>query len=253
MPMPVEWIKKPPRTLVVGEGVYARALAGILAPGGLVTAKMLLQGLRVPHDMPGMRGKPRVWRDVGLIVLLWESELSTADVIWRHAQLWRTIQEWTEHLEFHELKWIIGLIDLPDNDTRERLRQQLLVSALDGNDGYGLWDRSSGLPRLLDLAEATCGVVYQEWEARKREDTGRLMLGDVRDALRAGDAGPIKSAANAAWDHFKLRLVDVDSYCQPPCHPNGHRWRDWLRDAVTNPVTPDTQQRGNEMLALLNL
>lgn len=253
LPMPPQWTEQFPRALVIGAGVYARTLAEILGTGGLVTAAMLEQGLRLPNDIEELKGKLPVWSDVSSVLLLWETGLSQADVIWRHLRLWELVKDWTERPEFHEISWIVVLSDPINDDSRDSLQRQLSVHAFDGSHGYSLWERSSGLGELLNLMQTTPKTDLQTWHVRQRGDAGRMVLAALHEALSGGDFAVIKCATDAAWTYFESRLIQLDFYCHPPCHPNGHAWRGWLRDAVTRPVTPDIHRAGCELLPMLTL
>lgn len=252
MPMPDDETETFPRALVVGEGVYARVLAEVLA-ADLITDDMLEGGIRLRREFGQTESEVPIWKDVTTAIFCWGTDLSLAHLLWRHLRIWKLIKKWTELKDVHEIACVIAVYDALDDQTQASLRQELIIPALDGTNGYSLWMRSTGLAALLALTQLANKTYFQQWQIRQRGNEGRRVLVDLRRALTGDDKDVMRSAIMAAWRYFEPRQIQLDFYCERPCHPNGHQWRKWLREAVTPPVTPEVMEAGRALLPLISV
>ncbi len=250
---PSDWLNKRPDTLIVGEGACARALSAVIQGAETVIFETTGDGSSLPKGWESRIRKLSPLQDVKTILLIWQSDMSAGDLLWRHARLWEFLLEWNSKDEFQKIGWVIVTNQVPGEEQRQQLARQILVPDLSGDHGYVFWGRTSGLPKLLEAVEQTHRGDCQEWQARRLHDAKRRQLAGLRKVLLDGDLDAVSKNSQAVLAQFKALEIEIDNYCVPNCHTNGNQWRSWLRNAVTNDVTPEMVARGRSFLPLLNL
>ena len=250
---PSDWLNKRPDILIVGEGSCARALSAVIQGAETVIFETKGDGSSLPKGWESRIRKLSPLQNVKAILLIWQSDMSAGDLVWRHSRLWEFILEWNGDDEFQKMGWVIATAHTQSAEQRHQLARQLLVPDLSGDHGYVLWERNSGLLELLEVVEQVHRVDRQEWEARKQHDAKRRRLADLTKVLLNGDLEDVGNYSQAVLAQFEALEMEIDNYCVPNCHTHGNQWRSWLRDAVTNDVTPEMMARGRSLLPLLNL
>lgn len=238
-----------PSLLVCGDGAFARALTQVLV-GSLRAEQVDLA--KAGHGESFGKTVSRLHR-ISTVLLIWHKEQALADMLWSHGQLWRLILSENGDNDCQSIRWLISSPTALTVDQRAQLARGLMVPEVNGQFGYALCERASGLKGLLETMATTTPADAQEWEARMNHDFKRQQLISLRNSLLNGNLGAVRAASQAVLAQFKSLEIEIDFYCVPPGHPNGGQWRAWLKEAVTRDVTLEMVAHGRSLLPSLNL
>lgn len=238
-----------PTLLVCGVGGLAHALTQVLVRSLLVDRSALAN-----VTLGKTFGKTVLRLDeVKAILLICQSGMTVAEVLWFHGQLWKLVLSENGGDVNQQMRFIIFSSQEMRLAHRAQLARGLMVPELNGQHGYAFCEWAGGLKGLLDAMTTTEPTDAQNWEVLKRDDIRRHQITALSEALLGGNMEAVRVKSMAVWTQFKSLEIEIDSYCAPHCHTNGNQWRSWLRDAVTKDVTPEMVARGRSLLSLLNL
>jgi len=248
--IPNDWLSEPPRLLVVGSGPYANCLAQVLG-----AAQLALECLEGGPKRNEGGGYPRVFDHLETVFLIIPAAIAPAEALWQHHWVWDWIEKLTLGKEFHEVAIIFVLgAGVPasfDNALATSLAVVVVDSAI---CGHAIWRSSGKLPDLLKLSHQSIRKDFQALRNRRSLNVqGKSLRALAEAALSDADSKVWSSAINAVADAFRNgnNYLNLDLFCVPPCHQNGHLFRQWLHAAVTEPVTPDIKRRARELISLI--
>jgi hypothetical protein len=238
-----DWQHNPPVRVVIGCGVYAHALAQVLDAGFVPAA-----ALEAPL---GQNDSARLLTSMNRLLMVADSNGRTADMLWRYEKFLTWVKRLTSDKEFHMFGTVFVLTEDWADETARDLAGGLGFEAFGHRKGAVVWRRSQSLSSLLSNLEMLKPTDVQHVESHQANAPRRRALVHLKKAISAGDAGQVLNAARAAANEFRGKEILLDHFCQPPFHAPGGRWRSWIRDVVTNGVTPERQKEGEELLSVL--
>jgi len=235
-------MEEPPQILVVGDGVYARALASIRAAGQLTTEQT------IGHPAVNAAGNlPLVLADLERAFLISGVGHSAADLLRTHDGLWRWVKTLSPKGDQHELAI---LFVLPPRT--EGMGKALLAGlGLDRNaaaaQGHGLACMDEPLEALLAKGVAIDPMDLTSIEARKAADLRQAVL------RKLGQFNTHEDLAEAVREVVEIFCGDehlLDLFCRPPSHQNGNQLRSWLNSIVTQGVTQNNLEEVRQKIAV---
>jgi hypothetical protein len=236
LPIPADWFGNPPTALVVGGGPYAAALAQVLRAGRL-TAEDLGNSARA------IESTSRVLDELERVFVVADASESPADVLRSYDALWRWVQLLTKAKKEHRLAVLFVVPEGAAEDFGSVLAVGIAAPIIDPETtGCGVVEMSAGLAQLLGAATRICPNDFVALNGRRKADLHYSALAGFREAVEQGNVPHVKAAASQVRAAFRGAEHYLDSFCQKPCHPNGHRLREMLDVAVTESVTPETLQ-----------
>lgn len=242
--IPNEWLSDPPQHLVAGNGPYAAALAQVLG-----TVSLHIDQLQ---NGPDLRYSP-VLDDVRTLVLVVPEEMPAPEALCHHQWLWAWIEKLTRGKHCHAGAFVFVLGSEVPAAFDHALAVGLAFAVLDPKIcGHATWRRSGSLADLTGLVAQTVRKDLQDLRCHRSADVRGKSLRALATAARSDPDDTVWSTVvNAVADAFRNRDNDLDLFCLPPCHRNGHLLREWLHSAVTEPVTPNIKKRGKELIPLI--
>jgi len=228
------WITYPPNVLVVGDGVFASALAQVFGVGILRTSEMLAG----PDPNEG-GGYPKVLgslKRVCLVAGIWHT---ATDLLRWHDAVWDWVCKLSPDGDQHDLAvaWI-----LPPGCGASLGEGILTGLSLCGADapaeGHAIIPMDAPLAEMLATVARITPSDLPPLRARLAGDQRYGSLRALWRALEAGDGPGIREAASRVSEVFAGREYLLDLFCRQPSHRNGNLLRKWLSKAVTGEVTP---------------
>ena len=244
-PIPAEWLNAPPQSLAAGDGPYTAALAAVFA-----MASIPLAHLKAGLESNDRGGHTRVFEDLKRVFLVVPDDMPPAGALHCHQLVWELVENLSSAGGEHDLAFLFILPADAPRSYEDGLAIGLAVPEIDpATTGHAVWRRSGPLSGLLDLVASIQPMDLPPLRARQASDTRHAALARLRAAVAQDDPSTAKEAAREALAAFFGREYYLDLFCRPPRHPNGHRLRDWLKDAVTSPVTQDWWAASKQHLA----
>ena len=243
--IPETWLQTTPHSLVVGEGVYARALALVLGCGFLLPADLLAG----PRRIAGL-GVPRVLGQLERVFLIAGSTSSPSDLLRWHDGMWEWVMKLSPAGDQHDLQVVFVM---PDEGEGSFTRSLLAGLALKGGEfeglGYGICRMTDGLTGLL----STIGMIHPmdlaALRSRQRSDTRHMAVTWLRNALAHPDQAMAREAVASLAAIFNGEEYHLDLFCRPPAHSHGNALRQWMAAFVTRTVTPEQWQQERSAVA----
>ena len=228
----LELFHSPPKTLVLGSGAYALALAQILDAGRVNPGELLKDP--EPNESGGY---PRVFCDLERVFMVVASDQSPAEVLRCHEGLWNWVGKLSPDGDQHELCIIFILPESAGGSFEESLALGLGVPMVDLQKvGHSVAPASNPLQDLLSSLSRTHPSDLPPLKARQAGDSRHAAL----KALRKADTAEfLQDTARHVIELFAESEYQLDLFCRPPSHRNGNLLRGWLRDTVASTVTPD--------------
>ena len=248
--IPNDWFSEPPRLLVVGGGPYANSLAQVLG-----AAQLALECLEGGPERNEGGGFSRVLDHLETVFLVMPDAIAPAEALWHHHWIWDWIEKLTLGREFHEVAVIFILGAEVPASFDLALATSLAVVAVDpAICGHAIWRSSGELPDLIKVARQLIRKDLQALRCRRSVNVQcKSLRALVAVAQSDADDKAWSSVVNSVADAFRSRnnYLNMDLFCVPPCHRNGHLLRQLLHAAVTEPVTPDIKRRAKELIPLI--
>jgi hypothetical protein len=237
--IPASWLAEPPRSLVVGEGPYARALAGILAAAGLLPDEVMTGP--APNESGGY---PRVFGKLQRVFVVAGASQSAADLLRVHDALWHWIEKLSPAGDQHELAILFIIPPSAVDSLARSLAVGLGLERIEtGTPGHRWVRMDSPLAGILETAASITPQDLPPLKARQAAEARHAALLDLRQAVT--DEARL-NAARRLSELFRNEEYLLDLFCRPPCHRNGNRLRGWLNGIVTGHVTPQDQADATE-------
>lgn len=227
-----EWLCEPPITLTVGEGSYAAALAFVLG-SVLIDASALVFGCQENSGEPA----PLVLRNLEKVVLVGGVGDSSADLLARHKDVWRWIEKLSPEGEQHDVAILFVLPLSSSSSLGKSLGVGLGLEKFDPESGHGIARMGDSLETLCRVLSAIRPCDLPPLRARQ---AGNIRHKAIRQLAVANDREELNQAARNVAACFAGEEYHLDMFCRPPSHRNGNHLRQWLRDAVTAGVTPES-------------
>jgi hypothetical protein len=233
-PVPYNWLAEPPRSLVVGDGAYAAALA-MITGSEFITIDALNEGPE-PNERGGY---PRVLNAVERVFLVVGGNQSAAEALRCHESLWSWMGKMTLAGDQHELA-IVFIV--PAGDAARITAALVAGLGLAGVDpvtaGHAFIPMDTPLVELLAATIRIKPMDLPPLRARQAADTAHTALRGLRRALKAGGFFEIREAASRVLAVFDGQDYLLDLFCRPSSHRHGNLLRNWLNELVTSGVTP---------------
>ena len=234
-----------PVHLVVGNGVFARALSQVMGA-------QVLSGDELESDPAVSGAYPLVLDSLRVVFLVIEASQSLAQAISQHDQIWVWVKRLTTAAECHEIGIVFVPLDGMADSVEFRLGDMLGISSLSCM-GVAVWRPESSLSHLLTTLSTMGKADYQLMHRRRANQPKRLALEEMARAIKEGDLNAIARSVAAVCEVFKTDLHALDSFCRNPSHANGNSWRIWMQGVVTGSVTPECIDQANKLLPTLKL
>jgi hypothetical protein len=229
--IPESWLSELPETLLVGDGPYSRALAGVLG-AARITDRNLISG--VAEGETG--GFPQVLDRLGKAILVAPSSHSAADLLQLHAALWRWIEKLCPEGEQHEVTILFVLPPSSGDAFAGSLALGLGLEFLDPSFGLGV-------ARMGDSLESLCRAVSNirpcDLPPLRARQAGNVKHKLIRRLIKAGSPNDLVQAARDATEGFREQEYHLDLFCRPPGHRNGNALRHWLREAASEGISSE--------------
>jgi hypothetical protein len=240
-----EWRNKPPETLVVGDGCYARVLAA-----GLEAGVLSLRELRDEFSVCFDAGVPRVLENLKHAILVVSDSMTPADSLRYHESIWNWVERFSSAGDQHDLTFLFILSPEAPGQYESALALGLGFDQIDpSTTGHSVWRRSGSLPELLAVLSQIQPTDLLALRAWQRADVKRRALKNLQQAVAQDDPLATGAAAREVLGVFAGQEYNLDIFCRQPSHQHGNLLRRWLNAAVTGPVTPDWQAEGRKHLA----
>jgi hypothetical protein len=252
--IPNEWYSCPPEVLVAGDGSYAAALALVMG-----SKSLRLDCLRAGLGSNETGGYLRVLDNVHTLVLVVSHGMSSSEALWHHQWLWDWVVKLTRGKNCHEIRFVFVLEACVSEEFDHAIAAGLAAAVLDLKTcGYSIWRQSGTLVDLLALIAQIARKDNQDLKWRLDKDVRVKSLRAFLAARSDDDDKVWTTAVHAVAAAFRdesgeNKDGDLDLFCTSPCHTNGNLLRQWLRFAVTEPVTPDMKKQGKELISLIRL
>lgn len=244
-PIPDQWRRTPPETLVIGSGPFSTTLAMILGSASL-TETQLSDGPK-PKETGGF---DRVLDDLKCVFLVVSESASAVEALHFHDAVWNWIGKLTSAGDQHDLAFIFVLPPDTSPSYDAALAVGLAVSKVDpASSGHAVWRQSGSLEELLDLIAQTHPMDLVLLRSRRAADCRHRVLAELRAAAAQDDSSAIAVVAQSVRAAFAGHEYDLDLFCRPPSHRHGNLLREWLAATVTPPVTPDRWTVARQQLA----
>jgi hypothetical protein len=229
--IPATWLEAPPRLLVVGEGPYARALAGILAAASLRPDELMTGP--APSESGGY---PRVLGELQLVFMVAGVSQSAANLSRVHDALWHWVEKLSSDGDQHELSILFIIPPSSAESLVKSLAAGLGLECIgDGSPGHGWVKRDSPLAGVLEAAASIPPQDLPPLKVRQAADARHAALQDLRQAVTHE---ALLNATRRVNEVFRNEEYLLDLFCRPPSHRNGNQLRSWLNGTVTGSVTP---------------
>jgi hypothetical protein len=239
--IPEPWLSDPPTTLVIGDGPYAQALALVYR------SAMIGTGALLGNDQEAQEGGlPLVLRDLSRVLILSGPTQSTADILGCHAALWRWIEKLSPEGDQHEVAILFVLPQTSGNALEEAISLGLGFENLDPTSGHGIARMGDSLG---SLCRALSAIRPCDLPPLRTRQAGNIRHKAIRQLIDANCAEDLAKAAEVVTNAFKGQEYHLDLFCRPPSHRNGNQLRQWLQEAVTDGVTPDSSKAARFKLA----
>ena len=240
--IPVQWRYAPPRSLVVGDGPYAKALATTLG-----TASLSLSDLAVGPARNDRGGYPRVFEGLTRVLLVVPEGAVPVDAIGCHRAVWYWVEEISSLGEEHELAFFFVLPADAPASSEKSLAIGLGISAMDpATTGHAAWRRSGSLSGMLELLASVRPIDLLLLRARRRVNARHAAIAQLCSAMVANDLSEGREAVREVLGVFAGQEYQLDLFCRPPSHQHGNYLRAWLNGAVTDPGTQEWWNVGSE-------
>lgn len=230
--IPKSWLSEPPEVLVIGDGAYSGALSLVLGAGGIGPTEFLAG----PGE-PGDTGYPQVLRGLERAIIVAGAAQSASDILRCHAALWRWIEKLSPDGEQHEVAILFVLPPSSGDTMAESLAVGLGLEKFDAESG-------NGIARMGDSLESLCQALWAirrcDLPPLRARQAGNIRHKAIRQLAVANDREELNQAARNVAACFAGEEYHLDMFCRPPSHRNGNHFRQWLRDAVTAGVTPES-------------
>lgn len=233
--VPEEWLHSPPRSLVVGDGAYARALAFVLGSDQFSPKNLLAK----PAAMTG-QGHPLVLAKLERVCLVASSTNGAPELIRWHKGIWNWVGRLSRNGDEHDLAIIFILPDKHGSDLVQSLRTDLALSESELREhGHDICFMTDSLASIATSISAVRPMDFATLAGRRRADVRHAAIDRLRATLSQSDYGVYQEAVQAVAAAFRGAEYQLDLFCQPPAHRNGNALRQWLGASVTGQVTPE--------------
>ena len=230
MPVPDSWRTSPPHLLVLGEEVYARALAQILAASCLRPEEIAAE----PTPNEG-GGYTKVLGSLRKVFLVAGTGQTAADLLRMHDSLWRWVEKLSPDGIQHDLA-ILFVVQPAAEGLEKAVAAGLGLLQFDADlPGHGVARMDESLANLLKTATSIRPQDFPPLRARRDADVRYAAL---KALLQADSDDAVASAVRQVNEAFQGNDYLMDLFCRPPSHRNGNLLRKWLSKAVTGEVTP---------------
>lgn len=233
--VPEEWLHSPPRSLVVGDGAYARVLAFALGSNQFSAKNLLAK----PAAMTG-RGHPLVLAKLERVCLVASNTQGAPELIRWHKGMWDWVGRLSRNGDEHDLAIVFILPDTHGAALVQSLRTDLALSGSELREhGHDICFMTDSLAFIATSIGAVRPMDFAALAARRRADVRHAAIDRLRATLTQSDYGVYQEAVQAVATAFKGAEYQLDLFCRAPAHRNGNALRQWLAASVTGQVTPE--------------
>jgi hypothetical protein len=154
--------------------------------------------------------------------------------------MWDWVKKLTRAGDQHDLA-VLFILPVDASDTYvDAIAVGLGVRDIDPvTTGHAVWRPSGALPELIGVLAKIRPKDWVSMQARQASDSRHTALARLHDAIARDNFSVVKEAACNVASTFSGHEYQLDLFCRPPSHHHGKLLRAWLKEAVTNSVTPD--------------